>query len=254
MPNWSWIAAAQQGTSHVKTGTRLQDAYRCFSSGKKGAGYLCLVISDGAGTAQFGGQGASIVCRKIAVAARCHFQKLCTIPDDSTLESWIAEARHSIMHAATKRGLRPRDFAATTLAVISSGNATAIAHIGDGCAVLKDEHTGEWFAPIWPAHGEYAATTNFITDESSLQLRIIRDNNPISAVVMFSDGLERLALDFQQQKPFHGFLEGVIKPLMQGDSNGKHSLLSVALKSYLNSEAINSRTDDDKSLIIAVRK
>jgi hypothetical protein len=150
--------------------------------------------------------------------------------------------------------LSMRDFAATLVFVISDGNESVISHIGDGCAVVKDRNLEKWVAPIWPDHGEYASTTNFVTDEIRPRLRIYRYKNPISGLAVFSDGLERLALEFLSKQPFEKFLEGVTKPLKSATHAGRDNNLSRQLRQYLNSDAINSRTDDDKSLIIALRK
>lgn len=246
---WKWVAAAQKGTSHEKTGMRLQDAFKCFTFNANEKKIFFAIVSDGAGSASHGGEGASIVCRKISQAAKTHFSIQSSIPNDETLDSWIDHARDSIFLSAFNRALTPRDFAATLICVITDGNETVIAHIGDGCAVLKDDT--EWIAPSWPDHGEYAATTFFITDEHALKLRITRLQKRITAVALFSDGLERLALDFSEFKPHAGFFNGISAPLIKSSVSGKDYNLSLALKRYLNSESINSRTDDDKSLILA---
>lgn len=250
---WKWILAAHKGTSHEKSGVRLQDALKCFSVEKKKRSIIFCVVSDGAGSASHGGQGASIVCRKFTQAARKHFSNEFSIPTDSIIDTWIDQARDSIFLAASRRNLTSRDFAATLICVISNGEQSLIVHIGDGCAVLLDAKSKEWVAPSWPDHGEYASTTYFITDESDLKLRITRYQTPISSIAIFSDGLERLALDFSVQKPFSGFFDGISRPLAQSKKIGKDTTLSSALTRYLNSEAINSRTDDDKSLILALR-
>lgn len=251
---WKWIAAAHKGTSHEKSGVRLQDALKCFSVEKKKRSIFFAVVSDGAGSASHGGQGASIVCRRFSQAARKHFLHESSIPNNSIIDAWADQARDSIFLAASRRNLTPRDFAATLVCVISDGKQSLIAHIGDGCAVLLDSKAKAWIAPSWPDHGEYASTTYFITDESDLKLRVTRYQNPIDSIALFSDGLERLALDFSEQKPFAGFLDGISRPLIQSTLTGKNVALSSALKRYLSSEVINSRTDDDKSLIIAIAR
>lgn len=248
---WTWISAAYKGTSHEKTGVRLQDALTCFSSENKNRIVFFAVISDGAGSASHGGEGASLVCRKLSQAARKYFKKYSTLPNDETIETWVDAARDSIFLAAIRRSLTPRDFAATLVCVISYGSETVIIHIGDGCVVLRDVALEEWIAPSWPDHGEYASTTTFITDEF-LKLRITRHGNPISVIALFSDGIERLALNFTESKPFAGFFDGIVKPLKQTQDLGRNNSLSASLRNYLNSEAINARTDDDKSLIIAI--
>lgn len=254
MQSWAWAAAACKGTSHEKTGVRLQDAFVCSSVKSHLEEYFFGVISDGAGSADYGGQGASIICNTVSRAIKNHQIIVNGFPPDSTIETWVDTARDLIFQASEKRGLSPRDFAATLLCVISNGDESLVIHVGDGCVVLKEENSGDWIAPTWPEQGEFASTTFFVTDEFGLRLRINRHTERISAIALFSDGLERLALDFQQTKPFNGFLEGMIKPLTSSTHFGKDKSLSTALKSYLNSDAINSRTDDDKSLIIATRK
>lgn len=253
MTAWTWISAAYKGTSHEKTGVRLQDALTCFSSSYRKKNVFFAVISDGAGSASHGGEGASLVCRKLSQSARKYFLKHSKLPNTETIEAWVDTARDTIFFAAMRRSLTPRDFAATLVCVISYGSETIIIHIGDGCIVLRDEALNEWIAPSWPDHGEYASTTSFITDES-LKLRVTRHCNPISAIALFSDGLERLALNFTENKPFAGFFDGIVKPLKQSQDLGKNKSLSASLRNYLNSEAINARTDDDKSLIIAIAK
>lgn len=251
---WSWACAASRGTSHIRTDTRLQDAFSCSRISHGSADRFYGVISDGAGSASFGGQGASIVCRTLSGCIRRFVQANQVLPDDDEIESWIDLARDRIFLAAQRRNLSPRDFAATVVAVLTSGAESVVLHIGDGCAVFQDESSGEWIAPTWPEQGEFASTTYFITDENEVRLRISRYSNAISAVALFTDGLERLALDFQTKRPFAGFFTGIFKPLLEKSGPGKQTELSRSLKAFLDSEPVTRRTDDDKSIIIAVRK
>jgi len=253
MVSWAWASASFRGTSHEKTGVRLQDAFSCSLIEAGGNEFFFGVISDGAGSSDYGGEGASLVCRTILTEAREYLKTNFSLPNDSVIEFWIDKARDRIAYSAKKRGLTLRDFAATLVCVLTDGLETLIIHIGDGCAVIKDEIAGKWIAPSWPEHGEFASTTYFITDETDLHLRITRVSSSISAVVIFSDGLERLALDFSLNLPFEGFFDAMIKPLIQSNTTRKNYLLSETLKKYLNSEVINSRTDDDKSLILAIK-
>ena len=253
MYSWAWAAAACKGTSHEKTGIRLQDAFACSSVNSEQGELFFGIISDGAGSADYGGQGASIICSTLSRAIK-DYCPLNGLPTESIIESWVDKARDRIFQASVMRGLRPRDFAATLVCVISNGEESLVVHVGDGCAVFREESSGEWIAPTWPEQGEFASTTYFVTDEYGLRLRVNHHYLAISAIAIFSDGLERLALDFQETKPFKGFFDGMVKPLISSQQLGKDKVLSVALKKYLDSDSINSRTDDDKSLIIAIRK
>ena len=65
-----------------------------------------------------------------------------------------------------------------------------------------------------------------------------------------TDGLQRLALDFSAKQPHAEFFH----PLFQAIKiSAKSDDLSTALKAFLNSPIINERTDDDKTLVLAVR-
>jgi hypothetical protein len=254
MQNWAWTACAVKGTSHQKTGLRLQDAFSSFCISTKDSEFFCGIISDGAGSSKYGGEGASLVCRTLSTLIRKHFNDSCELPEKLTCESWIDQIRDRIFLAASNRFLVPRDFAATLIAVISDGEKTLLIHIGDGCAVFHDCVDNEWFTPSWPNNGEFASTTYFITDEHLTELRIIKLDRQINAVTIFSDGLERLALNFKEMIPFNEFFNSMTGPLFQSKENRKIYILNEALKKFLDSESINSRTDDDKSLIIAVIK
>lgn len=234
----------------MRSDTRMQDAHVCsVVPGKKEV--FVSVISDGAGSAAFGGQGASLACRTISQSVLRHVRLASDLPSNYQIEDWVDAARDQIIATALRRSVSPRDFASTLILSISDGEETIIAHVGDGCTVLRDKVSAEWLAPSWPAHGEYASTTHFITDEPTVQLRITRYSAPIDALVSFTDGLERLALDFVGCKPFTPFFITLTRPIFQLLQPGRSQEISNQLALYLDSEAINKRTDDDKTLVIA---
>jgi hypothetical protein len=231
----------------------LQDAFTCFVPENPLSPFFAAV-SDGAGSALCGGQGASLVCRSISVLVRAHFHNHHSLPSNEQLEEWLDRTRDLIFAVAAKRAMMPRDFASTLICLISDGRETIVAHVGDGCAVAKVTESEEWIALSWPDHGEYASTTFFVSDEGGVKLRITRHVGEISAIALLSDGLERLALDFSTNVPFKKFFDGVISPLTASSIVGKDRDLCAKLKSYLAGSAVIARTDDDKSLILAVRR
>lgn len=253
-PNvWTWAAACRRGVSHEKANVRLQDAFKCFSAPAPSRP-IVILVSDGAGSATFGGEGASLICRALTVATRRYFASFDALPTDDLLESWVKDARDLVQVAASRRNLEVRDFAATLIFLISSGTESVVLHVGDGCAVLRDEASGSWIAPSWPYHGEYASTTAFVTDEPDPKTSIVRHPRPVTAISVFSDGLERLALDLRARQPFAPFFDSIIAPVFGSDSAGKDSDLSSKLNEFLGSDGVNSRSDDDKTLVLAVRR
>jgi hypothetical protein len=251
--SWTWAVACRRGLSHEKADVRLQDAFKCFVASASNKP-LVVVVSDGAGSATFGGEGASLICRALTVFTRNHFAAVDDLPTDEVLQSWLEAVRELLRSTASRRNLAARDFAATLIFVISSGDESLVLHVGDGCAVLKDAETDSWIAPIWPFHGEYASTTVFVTDDPPPNTAIARYQRPVSAVSVFSDGLERLALDLKARQPFAPFFDSVIAPVRNSESSGKDTQLSMKLSMFLDSDGVNSRSDDDKTLVLAVRR
>jgi hypothetical protein len=247
---WTWALARCQGTSHIRDSTPCQDALRCITVGPD-KGILAAVVSDGAGSASYGGHGSAIIARSITESARVHFESTNALPSDEEAWAWIDSARDRIIRIAPSRSSELRQFAATLVAVFATEIETLVMHVGDGAAVLRID--GIWGVPSWPANGEYASTTYFVTDEPAPQLRLTRVAARPDAIAVFSDGLERLALEFGERRAFARFFEGIFKPVWSSKALGFDVKLSATLKGYLNSPAINNRTDDDKSLILASR-
>lgn len=251
MCSWSYATASVPGTSHIKTGTRLQDAFACFTIGTPDT--FVGIVSDGAGSAKLGGEGASLVCRVVGTSARRYFYEQNELPNDLTVNRWVECARDRITAAAENRDLTSRDFAATLIAVIAQFNELLVAHIGDGSAVGRRHGSNEWEVLSWPENGEYASTTYFVTDDPYPKLRTKRIHGEFSHLAVFSDGIERLVLDFQQGIPSTQFFDTVTNPFEDHQKPGKARTLSVQLAKFLGSERVNERTDDDKTLMVAKR-
>ena len=214
---------------------------------------LIAVACDGAGSASMGGEGAAIAARIFSNCAKAEIGRKGVHPDPDAIWEWIDIARDRISAVAEQRDLTPRDFATTVVMAISDGSSTLALHIGDGAAIGRDAKSGEWRAICWPEHGEYASTTFFLTDDGAPRARIVRHESPVDRLAVFTDGIERLALDFTTNLPHAPFFVGVSEPVAKSSAKGWDVTLSAKLGAYLASDAINERTDDDKTLILAAR-
>ena len=94
--------------------------------------------------------------------------------------------------------------------------------------------------------------TYFVTDDPEPNLHFISIDGEFSEVAVFSDGIERLALDFLNKSAFDGFFDPMFAPLAKL-APGRDRRLSASLRQYLDSPRITERTDDDKSLVLARR-
>jgi len=142
--------------------------------------------------------------------------------------------------------------AATLVAAIVFLNRAIVCHVGDGACVFRKKGESEWQVASWPAHGEYASSTYFVTDDPEPNLQFQLLEGEFDEVAIFSDGIERLALDFINRNAFAPFFEPMFAPLA-ALKPGRDRRLSLALRNYLDSPRVIERTDDDKSLVLARR-
>lgn len=226
-------------------GTRKQDA---FSVMRVHSDAMCAIVSDGAGSASHGGQGAALVCRILRVNFRNWFKQHAVLPGDETIMCWIDQLRDQLSMVAETRGLTRRQFAATLVMLVVFKDQILALQIGDSALVARKD--GVWEAICWPENGEFASTTYFVTDDPEVRLHTYRFDLEHDAFALFSDGLESVALEQATQQPFARFFDPMIKPVDQAQADGRLSELSDALARYLHSPSLCERTDDDKTLVL----
>jgi serine/threonine protein phosphatase PrpC len=250
---WRWVSATCRGSSHVRSGEPLQDTAHGWRGGNDNAVFVG-VVSDGAGSAKYSKAGSALACRIFLQEVRSAIWFSSGLPSTDQLSSVVDRARDGIFAVATRRGLTMRDFACTLVAVIANESEALTIHVGDGAVVGLDTD-GALKTLSAPDHGEYVSTTYFLTDDSSsgARVRFQRHSRRYRAIALMSDGLERLALSMHDYTPFEPFFTGIFNPVRSSSARGYDDHLSAQLSKYLDSERVNARTDDDKSLVIACR-
>jgi Protein phosphatase 2C len=251
MPTWCRVGASVVGTSHELDGGICQDAGLSIERWGAEGPILISVVSDGAGSAARGREGSRSAVRIVSRAAANYVRDGRPISelDAETINTWLDDVRDAISAQASTHNVSLRDYAATLIVAIVSESCAVIAHVGDGACVLGSEEG--YRVPSWPAHGEYASTTFFITDEQ-VRLHYVREIGAFDRVALFSDGLELLVLQVSTQTAFAPFFDGVFEAL-KNSAAGKDRLRSRSLGQFLKSDRINQRTDDDKTLLLAYR-
>lgn len=242
---WRWAAASEIGTSHIRNGEGLQDAYAVSVLRDD---CVFAIVSDGAGSAEFGAYGAWLVCRTLSVRVRNWFRATVQTPSDDVIVDWIDDVRDRISAIAAGRGSSSRQFASTLATVIATPNETLTLHIGDSSVVGR--RAGEWDTLCWPENGEYASTTFFVTDDPEPRLNIQRYAPDYDAFALFSDGIGDLALSHKDQSASPQFFNPMLRPVDNATGTGRLPDLSLKLSGYLSGSSINERTDDDKTLIL----
>ena len=258
-PAWRYAYSSVRGTSHVAQDKPCQDAVYCkvhIDSGDHPV--LVAIVSDGAGSAARSDDGSREVCRMLVSEIEQHFRT-----DDSTLgqidtdffKNFLTYFRNEMSRLAAADEGTVSDFACTLLVALVGENQAVLAQLGDGAIVYSlAGDCDRYQLGFLPAHGEYVNVTHFVTEadsEQNLQYEFLPDC--IGELAVFSDGIERLALNLQTMQPHLPFFRPMLTPIRNTEEEGMHSHLSHALTNFLDSDAVNSRSDDDKTLILASR-
>jgi len=249
-PNFRVIAASVQGTSHLRTATPCQDAY-AFRETQ--AGELIVAVADGAGSAAYSDEGAqSAVAAAVEVicTALAKYRPTSRRAWQVVVQSAFRGAQQAIVVTAAKRGGEPRQFAATLVLFILAEEEVICGLIGDCGAVIRcNEDTLLSLCP--PQRGEYANTTNFIIQpELSMLLDVQQMTGSVSAAALFSDGLAPLAMNLAENEPYVPFFD----PLFAFSASATDATIAgEQLADFLNTDRVNARTDDDKTLLLIQR-
>jgi hypothetical protein len=253
------------GVSHKRTGLPCQDAqgYRLLPDGM-----LFIALADGAGSAVFSDAGAATAV-DAALLALVDAWERGPIADDAPggeegvemalpyrMESILREAfsvaREAVLRLADydEETVTPRDYACTLTCAIAAPDCLAVGQVGDG-AVVALTGPDQLVAVTRLQRGEYANETHFLIQEDALdQLSIEILDQSVSGLAVMSDGLIRLALRMPTQEPHLPFFQ----PLFRfAETIEDESDAAQQLAAFLDSERVNARTDDDKSLVLAVR-
>lgn len=250
--SWRVVAASEIGTSHVANGTACEDS--CWAQVDNlatGQPLLSIFVSDGAGSAARGGEGADLA---IQAAADFLAKKLGQGEfglSDSLAADLVVAVRERIYAKADADGLKARDFACTFLGVLSSPLGTLVLQIGDGGVVI-DVGSGLEVAVV-PMSGEYANMTHFVTDDDAINVLATKAYaDPVLRAAAFSDGLQRLALNMTANTPHEPFFTPFFSGMAKATPEQEDQLQALLVK-FLGSSAVNERTDDDKTLALAIR-
>ena len=253
---WRYAAASVIGTSHLKFGSPCQDANDCHEFQlPSGESILVGVVADGAGSARSGGEGAALSCKVFMDLVSDYVGSGNTVeqiaPETTTF--WLDVIRTRLSREAESTSQELRDYACTFLGAVVGNSCAAFVQIGDGVIVVSDSEETQYGHIFWPDRGEYENTTHFVTEEQvhdHVQFDTV--HRRIVELAMLSDGLQRLALDYQSQTAHHAFFQGLF-PAFEKLPGGRSEELSRSLGDFLSSPRVNQRTDDDKTLLLATR-
>jgi hypothetical protein len=266
------------GTSHLSLNLPCQDFgdYLILDDGMGIAG----AVADGAGSARLSELGAKCAVRtalefiRINKPIKAVHQKpnlrslIFTIPNkfakqsptktlttlDMVAQKFFTDLTKKIIQAlqneAEKQVCELGDLACTFVAFVATPDWVIAMQIGDGFIVVRQQDKQDYELVFEPDKGEYANETTFVTSSNALremQVKVIK--SACDFVCASTDGLERLAIRVSDWKPFPPFFkpfEEFLKETPDPEQDDEYIL------SFLNSDRLNARTDDDKTLLICL--
>jgi protein phosphatase 2C-like protein len=261
---WRYALATAIGSSHVGSGTPCQDASAGEIHSPAGAATFLGIVSDGAGSAPLSQLGARLACQVWREEACEHLARGGGV---AALDRTFAEATltrfQNVLARVARRANRPvRDLACTLLFAAVDDEAAAFAQIGDGAIVvgapptvqIEPEPVSEYAWVFWPQQGEYVNQTLFASEKRAAgEMCFERREGRIEELAIFSDGLQGLVLDLRARRAHPRFFEPMFAAVRR-EAPGRSEPLCRALERFLVSRTVLSRTDDDKSLILASRR
>lgn len=253
---WRAIARSVVGTSHIKQQKPCQDygGYKVLNNVIIGA------VADGAGSAKYAEIGA-----KLAVET--------ALKHLTGIEAWLQKRKHFCQHIqplseeqagkiftkttkkvidalkmqAASAGYLFEDLACTLLVFVATPNWVAAMQIGDGFIAVRCQRSAHQLL-FPPDKGEYVNETTFVTSANALQaMRVEVCIGKPEYIFASTDGLERLAIRMSDFTPFAPFFQP-LEEYLQETSNPEQE--DEYLTSFLNSDRLNARTDDDKTLLL----
>jgi hypothetical protein len=256
-PSWRVASACDIGTGHTSSGTPCQDSAAHGIVRTKEGPVLVAVVCDGAGSAANSEIGSWLASTTFVELVEVHFEnggRLVDIGRDKVVD-WIAETAGRLTARAHDDGNSPKDYSCTLLAAIVGNDAAAFAQIGDGAIVVSHGEADGWSWVFWPQHAEYANQTVFVLSANAADaMEFSLAPRRIDEFAMFSDGIERMVLHGATKAVNDPFFNQMFVPVRASTARGLDQKLSEKLRGYLGSDAVNARTNDDKTLLMATRR
>ncbi|RMD88391.1 MAG: protein phosphatase 2C domain-containing protein [Calditrichaeota bacterium] len=249
---WNIVRASVTGTRHLKNGIGCQD-YNQYEllEGET----VIAAVADGVGSASMAYEGA-----KLAVDTFLSAVKKILLDEKHPVveEEWVnvisngfQQAREALELEAQTKGLNLEDYATTLVAIILSKDWLITGQIGDGGIVVLVEDN-QLLTISRPQKGEYVNHVFPLTRPDALEMaKFSARNLKVQAVALFTDGIQHLALNNDDDSPYPPFFTPIFTELPSIKDCEKESHL---LAKYLASKRVSSRTDDDKTLLLIGRK
>lgn len=257
---WKAIARSATGTSHQVQKMPCQDYgyYRFFKDD-----VIVGAVADGAGSAKYSDIGSKLAVETTLkylskISEYLHKRQTCwqkfsqallRTEAENLFTKTVKKVLIELDQQATKKHYSVNDLACTLLVFVATPHWLAAMQIGDGFIVVRSQDS-DYQLLFHPDKGEFANETTFITSTNALkemQVKVLSGKQEF--ICASTDGLEKVAIRLNDWKPFPPFF----KPLEEYLQETAHpEEEDQYVKDFLNSKRLNSRTDDDKTLLLCL--
>lgn len=242
---WHTQAASVAGKGHHTLQMPCQDQTYMLND----HGVTAIALADGAGSALFSHEGATIAVEQACQVLCSQFDTLSTSASPLVMRQAILEpVLYHIRRRAQEQNVPVQELACTLLAVAVREDQYLLFHIGDG--VIGYQKQGELKVASIPNNGEFTNTTTFVTSRNALlKARVMRgQSHELEGFVLMSDGCEPALYDKRNNR-----LAPFIKKLFQRAELFAPDISIDQMVAAL-SNPIADRTQDDCSLALLTRK
>ena len=264
---WQAAAASVKGEGHIKDGAECDDAWFV---GQSSNGFIAAIVSDGAGSATFGGLAAREICASAtqlvhdleeASLPSADEGALCKEENDNTeveafwagvqelVEKHLAVTRERLIEHASTNACNPSSYLATVVGVIAHADFGVMAfHLGDGAATVFDTE-GVELLTSQPENGEYLNQTYFLVEDWWKEhLRVTKSASlSIGSIFLMTDGVTELA--YQRRGRTLSPSPTFFGPLISYFPSRTRMVRESAIQKFLDTERARELVDDDKTLV-----
>jgi hypothetical protein len=249
--SWRLANAVVRGTSHEATGLPCQDYVQLdqFDLADGSGRVLVVALADGAGSAPRSAEGAKRACDEVVLSVKGDEPRL-RRAEGAEVAVWAAfeRARRQIDELAATEGVPVRDFASTLLVAVVAPWGAVFGQLGDGAIAFGASKELEL---AFQVEQEMVNVTDFLTDgDAERKTRVRSVTGPIRRLAVSSDGLTGLLIDQKLRRPHPPAFDMLFAPFAGEMPDGD---ICDKLRELLGSQVVNARTDDDKSLLLALR-
>ncbi len=247
---WEIVGCSAIGTKHITGGTPCQDAvfYEMISDQ-----IIIGAVSDGMGSAKRSDVGSKLAVKTALSQIK---NMMCWEHKPKNDErarnifgSVLEKVQAALKKEAENGGYSVEDLNCTLLAFVATPEWLAAMQVGDGLIVVRPKNQ-DYQLLFMPDKGEFANETTPVTSSHALEeMEVCVKSGSYEFICAATDGIENISLVKPENwRPFEGFFKPLEEQIMLSTKSLAHKKKEI--EDFLNSEQINQKTDDDKTLLL----